>query len=165
MAAEPYFDTRQASDDLKLLPSHLRRDENLETLVDVVTADIVARYTLSSFEAPAYTWVDAGWDGGYTLDGGELSGLVKLTDYLYVRLRGYAPDAANAEPYFRDAMRREVAQVLRWRLGQIKRDPAVESESDGETSKSYGEGHGEPFPPAFPMYLRPFVLVEGSWSL
>jgi len=160
-----YFDASQASQDLKLLPSHLRRDESLETLAEVVEADIVTFFTMSTFEAPAYAWVDANWDGGYTLDGGDLTGLVKLSDYLYVRLRGYAPDADNAEAFFKEAMRREVGSVLRWRITQAKRNPAIASESDGDKSTTYIESQGDLFPASFPFYLRPYVLAEGSWSL
>lgn len=159
-----YFDAAQSSNDLLLLPSHLRRDENLVTLADVVEADIVARYTLSTYEGPAY-WNQQG-EWGWTLAGaGEMDGLVKLSDYLYVRLRGYAPAADDAEAYFREAMRREIGAVLRWRLGQAKRDPAVTSDSTGDKSVSYREDASEPFPPSFPHYLSPFVLQDGSWSL
>lgn len=160
-----YFDASQASDDLKLLPTHLRRDENLETLAAQVEAEIVAHYTTSTFDAPAYAWqaVD-GWDGAVLVDGPG-AGAVKLTDYLYVRLRGYAPDGTLAEAYFKEAMRREMADVLRWRLTQAKRNPAIASESDGDKSVTYVEDAAETFPASFPLYLRPFVVVDGSWSL
>lgn len=161
-----YFDTSQGSDDLALLPSHLRRDADLEPVAEVVEADILARYTISTFEAPSYRWLALPSGSGWLLDdGSDLAGMVKLADYLYVRLRGYDPDPAFADANFKEAMRREVGAVLRWRLGQSKRDPAVTSKADGDVSVSYREGADEPFPPQFPMYLRPFVLQQGSWSL
>lgn len=158
-----YWDAQQGSTDLQLLPSHLRADENLATLSEVVEADIVARYTVSTADAPAYAWTATPW--GWTLDTGPAAGMVKLADNLYIRLRGYAPDAADAEAYFAAAMRREIAHVLRWRLGQAKRDPSITQESTDDRSKTYRDDAAEPFPATFPLYLRPFVVDDGAWAL
>lgn len=162
MPAATYFDASGSSDDLSLLPKRFRADQDLPELADVVTADIVAQFSLSTYDGPAYAWQAT--NQGVVLAEGPLAGLVKLDDYLYVALRGYAEDPTAADPRFREAMRREIADVLLWRIQQSKRGLGLESEGDGETSKTYRDTADHPFPPHFPRHLRPFIVEPVTWS-
>lgn len=158
-----YFDAQEGSTDLAMLPTWLRESEELAGLAIVVENDILAAFTTSDFNGPAYAWRQTAQ--GFVLDGGPLAGMVKIADNLYVALRGYAVDPSNAEAFFKAAFKKEIAAVLRWRLPQQRRDPGVTAASDGDKSLTFRDDVDEPFPPQFPLHLRPFVVSETVWTL
>ena len=60
-----------------------------------VEASILAHFTYTDYDGPAYGWelVGASW----VQTEGPLAGMVKLTDNLYISLRGYNADVALAD--------------------------------------------------------------------
>jgi hypothetical protein len=163
-----YFSTDGADADVRLLPSHLRGDRELAELAEVVEAEIVAQFTRGTFQDPIYApRVSYGLPSPFLAEG-PYAGAYDLGDGRFVCLRGYHDDPAQATAGLRDAMKREIAHVLRWRLALQRRAPGVTSESDGEQSKSFSDAaaNGALFPPgAFPLHLRPFVIEPVTYSL
>lgn len=162
-AGDPYFNA-EAPADLALLPTRIRADEELADLVRVVQADILARYTVGAFEAPLYTRPEA---GGLARPGeyGVFAGAEEIADGLWVTLRGYNPDPALADASFREAFRREIGNVLRWRVRHAKRDPDLASEAKADRTLTYRDDAADLFPPTFPMHLRPFEVGVTPWGL
>lgn len=162
----PYFEAQQGSEDLNLLPTWLRDSKQLPSLTVRLEAEIVAHFTMSDYDAPAYGWVLVG--AHWVMTDGPLAGMVKLQDNLYVALRGYAVDADDvlaADSFFKTAMKREIVDAVLWRIQAEKKDPGVSEESDGTTSRKYRDHAQEPFPPSFPRFLRPFVVEEPSYTI
>ena len=159
MAVGEYFDPSGSSDDLKLLPARFRDKAELAELADVVTNDIVNRFTHSTYR-----------DGDFIVDANNvviseaLPGAVKVADFTYITLRGYAEDPVQADARFRDAFRREIAAVLIWRLAQLEREPGVESHGDQQVTKGMRENADDTFPAAFPRYLGPYIVEPPVWS-
>lgn len=152
-----YFDPESGSVDRKMLPNWTA-GRDLADLAIRVEAEIVAHFTIDTFNGPAYAFRQT--DQGQVLDSGPLAGLVKLADNLYVQLRGYSETVASAEARFAAAFRREIAEVMVWRLGMAERRPGTKSESDGDTTRTYADNADDPFPSAFPRHLGPFIVGE-----
>lgn len=161
--AEKYFNAGGADNDVTLLPIRFRDAQELPDLADVVEQEIIAFYTRSTHFDPIWAHRETSW--GTIIWSGPYAGAVKIADGLYVMLRGYAEDAALAELRFKDAMRREIAHVLRWRLPQGKREPGVESDSDGDRSTSFRDSADDRFPTSFPAHVGPFVVSEPVYTL
>lgn len=86
---------------------------------------------------------------------------------LYVFLRGYKVDAAHADvdPDLKDALKREIAAVIDWRIMQRDVNTLTTSESDGAgKSVSLRPGAEHVFPPGFGRRLRRFDTREPVWG-
>jgi hypothetical protein len=151
----PYFDPEDA-ECASLLPPDLRRDgDTLTDLARSAEADVVGHYTLP-----------------FTLDSALpaplLPDVVTLTDGRRVGLAGYKEDAALASLPFRNAMRREIADVIVWRRAQWDRKPGVKSETKGDPVQSvtYNDRVAElVVPPGFGRWLRPFDVRPVAWGV
>jgi hypothetical protein len=161
-----FFATDGAADDLRLLPEHLRGHTGLAELAEVVEAEILAHFTHTQWQAGSYAFA-RDWPQDDTIAEGPLAGAYALGDGRYVALRGYHATPALAASALRDALRLEIASVLRWRLPAERRTPGVTSDSDGERAVSYSEAAAsqQPFPATFPLHLRAFAIDPVAWSL
>lgn len=151
-----YFDANNKQD-VRLLPSWMREHADVADYAVRMTAEIVAHFTYTDFDGPAYGWelVGASW----VQTEGPLEGMVKLTDNLYVSLRGYNVDPALADSFFADAFKREIAESIRWRMMNERRTATV----DPDTTE--GQAALEPFPSSFPRFLRPFVVEPVTYVI
>lgn len=143
--ATPYFDVTVPAH-LLLLPEAIRAASELPEVAEQAEADVLGAHS------GTYCYEDA----------------VELSDDsgVYVYLRGYAEDAADAPARLVAALRAEIADVIRWRLARSRRDPNVDSESAGERSTTYREDAEHAFPPDFGRRLRPFLVrPRGSYVL
>ena len=147
-----YFDAQQGSQDLRLLPSWMRTHSDVADYAVRMEGEIIAHFTYSDYDGPAYGWELVGADWVQTE--GPLTGMVKLTDNLYVSLRGYNTDPSLADAYFKTAFIREIAEAIRWRMLAERRTKKM----DTEPTRGQGLRVDEPFPPPFPRFLRPFVV-------
>ena len=82
-----------------------------------------------------------------------------------VMLRYYDPEGPSAidtsdrdRQRFVDAMRAEIAGIVRYRVEREDQKHGVTSRSVGSKSVSYEGGRVERFPPTFGRYLKPFDL-------
>jgi len=169
-----YFDPTDNTH-LALLPAPLRAHAELFELAPVVEADVIGFYTRRVHDArytvlqptgqPLKTVLPYSFvftPRGYATD---------LGNGEYVYLIGYTLDAADplADPLLVAALRKEVAHVLRWRLRQWDRDPAIESESSGQAmggrNVKYRAWSEEPFPRDFPRWTKPFDSRPITWGL
>jgi len=125
--AAMYFQTSDP-DHLALLPTKLR---GASELVDVAAE--AERMVIDQFTAPAPDLL-------YTarlIRNRQVTVVATVdgTDIL-VYLRGYAVDADAADANLALALRRAIANVIRWRLAQSRVDPIVASESSADGSKT-----------------------------
>lgn len=157
-----YFDPESGSEDRRMLPDWTS-GRDMADLALQIEAEIVSYFTIDTFNGPSYAFRQTAQ--GWILDAGPLAGLVKLADNLYVRLRGYSETVASGEARFTTAFKREIAEVMTWRAGQAERRPGTVSESDGDTTRSYASHADDPFPPAFPRHLKPFIVGEESYAI
>lgn len=167
-----YFDhTVQAHKNL--LPSDIRTDAELSNVAAIAEADVINEFT----RAPGYTNYTS--DEELLRDGivstevvgeditaeGAPSGAIVPTVKVY--LRGYKVDADDpaTDPNLKLALRRTIAEVIRWRFGQWRREQAVASASDGNSkSRSFRDGSDSSFPPDWDRWLKPFKSEEPLWS-
>lgn len=77
---------------------------------------------------------------------------------LFVFLRGYAVDPAQANPMLRRTLRQAVVEVLTWRLAQAQQNPLHREEQAGavEVTIRYRDDAREPFPPGWDRTLSAF---------
>jgi hypothetical protein len=148
-----YYDYTDA-DDLKLLPVTMRTAEELQEVSAIAEADAIAYYTEG---AP---------NEDYTLRTVERAA-TQTGDYEYVYLVGYEEDADDADTGLALALKRAIAEVIRWRLTQWKREMGIASESDDRgRSKTYTlDAHTTNFPPAWNRWLEPFDSREDAWGV
>jgi len=166
-----YFDHTDPAH-LALLPVGMRRSTELEDLAPEVEQDVLNHYTrrqhdmrytvLQPVSAPPVgvaarpTFVFT--PRGYATDIGNGA---------LVYLAGYTADSSDAlcDPNLRNALRREVADVLKWRLAQLSHDVGVASVSgQGGVTKSYREHADDPFPPHFGRWLKAYDTRPPNWA-
>jgi hypothetical protein len=83
-------------------------------------------------------------------------------------LKGYNPDPALAQPALVDAIRREVASVIRWRLALHAKKPLITQESEpgnGKVARVYRADAEQRFPPDFGRAIRVFKLAPVAWGI
>lgn len=143
---------------LALLPDKLRTATGL---ADVATE--AERMAIDAFTAPAPEVL-------YTARlirnrQATVVATVDGTDIL-VYLRGYAVDADAADPNLRLALRRAIANVIRWRLAQNRVDPIVASESsaDGSKTVTYRNDAQDGLPEGWDDPLGPYDTREPPWG-
>jgi len=148
----PYFDATN-QEHLKLLPEGIRTDGDLANIAADAEADVIGHYTErggavpSVADPPILTARER-----YQLTDAQGNGIG-----VYVYLKGYDPDPAQAEQNLVTAMRRAIAAVIRWRRAQRDKDPLHASEAgDAGTFSgfSYRKDAENTFPPGFSRYLR-----------
>jgi len=167
-----YFDPTDPAD-LQLLPPSLRDAPVVEELAPLVEDDVIALYTrhyhdarytllqpvasppLGFTQRPSFVFTPRGF--ATDIGGGQL-----------VYLIGYMPDSADAQTDVGlvKAMKREIAETLRWRAKQWDRDPGVRSEGgQSGLTRSYAESVDDPFPPSFGRWLKPYDSRPTNWAL
>ena len=148
----PYFDTTEATH-LVMLPEGIRADSDLANVAAEAEADVIAHFT-------------EGREGNsdpvkylMSRDRTELTDGSGNGIGLYVYLMGYEADPADAEQNLVAAMRRTIAQVIRWRIQQREKNALRASESgDAGTFSGFSfRGDAErPFPPGAFRWLGGF---------
>lgn len=156
-----YFNPADQND-LAYLPENFRQDSRVAALAPIVEADVIGEYTRS---LPSTFDLYRINESVYPLV--VIGTYERLGTYLGVFLRGYKADASDSavDPYFKVAMKRAIAEVLVWRIQQVRVDPMVESESADNKSKTYRPEASEPFPPSWKRWLLPFETQEVNWAL
>ena len=161
-----YFDHTK-TDHLALLPPDIRKHGEIPTIAVLAEADVIGHHT----DAPPYLNYTARHaqlnDGIVPMEtvGEDVSASANVQ--LAVYLRGYKADAdhADVDPNLKLALRRTIAEVIRWRLNQWVRDQALTSSSDGGgKSRSYADYMKDAFPPRWDRWLRPFRSDEPCWG-
>jgi hypothetical protein len=146
------------ADDKPLLRPANRTNADLANVAADAEKDVIGAYT----DRAHYTL--------YTARVGSSEGTPEFVNEalsLYVFLRGYKVDAADAltDPDLKDALKREIAGVIDWRLMQRDVNTLTTSESDGAgKSVSLRPGAEGVFPPGFGRRLRPYDIREVCWG-
>lgn len=163
-----YFDATK-QEHLELLPKTLRSDEMLKEVAAQAEADVIGMFTEGA-PYTNYTDREAQLQDGivHTEVVGEEITAVGLPSgavvpRLYVYLRGFKADAshANVDPNLKLALRRTIAEVIRWRLMQWKRELGIQASSDSiGKNRTYHEDVRSAFPPGWDRWLRPFKSDE-----
>lgn len=151
-----YFDSTQAADKNLLRPGN-RTNTDLANVAADVEKDVIEHFTARAH----YTLYTA---RASLPVAGEL---VNESLGLYVFLRGYKADAADAavDSDLKDALKREIAGVIDWRLMQRDVNTLTTSESDGSGKSISLRGDANAiFPPGFGRRLRNFDLREPTWG-
>ena len=155
-----YFDP--VADVNRLRPEN-RNYSDLANLAADVEKDVIESYTFQRLQG-FYTvqWLSPlGWDyAGY----GEPVG--NPVNRLYVGLRGYKTDASDAavDSDLKDALKRAIATVIDWRIGQRLRQQAIASSSVQGVSRAYLEEARDPFPRGWDRMLRRFDIRTPVWG-
>ena len=152
-----YYDATNP-DDLKLLPEALRDQSDLAEIAERVEAEVIAAYEVSTYEACGSGAVDTAVN---KLD----PAAVKVADYRYVCLRGYAVDAANADAGLAGALRKEIAFVLKHRLWQSRREVGLKFSIDSDRQRQYRENAEDQWPTGFGFWLRNYDVRPVNWVL
>jgi len=85
--------------------------------------------------------------------------MVKLTDNLYIALRGYNTDPSLADAYFSAAFVREIGSAIVWRMQADRIGLVSGKDADAGVGMAAVRNRlDQPFPPNFPRFLRPFVV-------
>lgn len=150
----PFFDTTNAVH-IAMLPEGLAGDSDLANLAANVEAAVLAAYTV---------FAGSGVDSSISIYQRSVlpEGSYELLDALgegigvFVCLRGFDPDPTLCESYFAAAMRREIADALRWRWAQWRGSMTSASEGKKDSSKSYRRDTTDRLPPDFGSWLRPW---------
>lgn len=170
----PYFDATNEFD-TNLLPAALRTDSELLVLAQLVEADVIAHFT-RHVPSTAYTAREGVSDEPRFGDSGWVTDVVgedvsnqaapagAVVPQIRVYLRGYKADAADpaVDPNLKLALKRAIAEVIRWRLAQWKSEQqALSSSADGGgKSRSYRDSADDPFPKGWDRWVRPFRSDE-----
>lgn len=140
-----YFRTDVTGDnDLALLPPELRDSPDMANVAASAETDVLERYTrFTAHPSGCAVVVDEG---------------TSMQRYVY--LRGYACDPMDAAEPFAAAFRREIANVIRWRLARANKKPNVTSESatSTRTTRVYRTDAEQSFPPDFGRVLALYAL-------
>lgn len=145
-----------APEDLRLLPTGSREAKDLPDVAALAEADVINEYTRTVVSIDSWAIVTQ------YRPATQLAG----TDR-WVYLRGFKEDASQVTDVgFGVAMKRAIAEVIRWRLGDWKTDQRVESEgstTEGR-SRSYRDDARDTFPPGWDRWLEPFDTREPAWG-
>ena len=153
-----YFDATDSAHKL-LLPPAVRTAADLANVATDAEKDVIGQYT-DRAHYTLYTARVAAGEGTPELVNASLG--------LYVYLRGYKQDAADAavDADLKDALRREIASVITWRFRQNDVNTLLSSEADGHgKSQSLRPGAENVFPPGFGRRLQPFDIREPVWGI
>jgi hypothetical protein len=138
----PYFRASGSPNDLTMLPLSQRDHEDLANIATNAEADVIRHFTKAREHEDALV-----------LDSG-------LPTERYVWIRGYQvdPNDADVTDGFRDAMRRTIANVIRWRIPRNAKPANVVAESGDKRTKDYRPDAESEFPPGFAAPLSPFII-------
>lgn len=149
-----YFDPTDP-EDLKLLPVALRDQEDLAEVAARVEAEVIAEYEVSTYDGSS----GAGVDTSDRLD----PAAVMVADYRYVCLRGYAVDSTDADAGLKEALRKEIAELLRRRLWQSRREDGVRFAIDSDRQRQYRANAEDRIPESFGFWLRNYDIRPVNW--
>lgn len=156
----PFFDASSAStsDVTTYLPKRLRDDADLARVAALAEQDVLEVYTVELKQQ----YLDrplAWWQSIYAY---YLS-----YNSAYLCLRGYDPDPAKCEPNLAKALKREIAEVVVWRMAQKDVNPLATSESATQALKGYSfrEDKNSSLPPNFGYYLRRYDVRPTAYTI
>ena len=136
----PYFDWTD-DEHLLLLPRGMRDYEDLESVSARAEAQVIAHYTVSTI-SPQGLFGTFKYVSTFT---NVPEGATEITDNRAVCLRGYAVDPLAATDALRDALKRAVAEQMRWLRARDAREADVMGESKGRASSIFTQSSGPPF--------------------
>jgi hypothetical protein len=152
-----YFDWT-ADADKAFLPPEYRDASELQNVAAIAEADVIEFFTEYTGDT-AYKVVSTVREQTDIAD----------SDYMTVFLRGYEEDAddADVDPGLKRAMKKTIAEVIRWRMDKWKESAGLESETDdrGTTRTMMTEFLRGAFPPGWKRWLRPFDSSERAWGV
>lgn len=153
-----FFNPQPESPDVELLPAALRRDEDLAAIAAACEADVLAAYT-KTVPSSSNVRGSSGLTGFAATDLSEAYAL-DFTRGVYIFLRDYDPTVASCEPLLAQALKREIADLIRWRHRQWRADPLTASESagDGGKASAFREDKNRRFHESFGVHLLPFDI-------
>lgn len=153
-----YFDA--AADTARLRPEN-RAYADLANLAADVEKDVIEAFTVHS-EDLSYTAQAQAW---LSTPVGEQ--VTASTNQLYVALRGYKADAADAavDADLKDALKRTVAEVIDWRIALRTREQAIASTGAAGVSRAYLAESRDLFPRSWRRHLYRFDLRRPAWGM
>lgn len=146
--------------DTGLLPPAIRTNADLANVAAEAEKDVIEHYT----DRVRPTWYTA----RVNTVSENVGELVNSSLGLYVYLRGYKKDANDAavDADLKDALKREIAGVIAWRLAKRDVNTLTLSEADGSgKSLSLHQSVMSDFPPGFGKKLRRFDTREPAWGM
>ena len=152
-----YFDSTVAADK-NLLPPAARTNADLTNVAARAEKDVIGQYTNRAHYL-LFTARQASSEG--------TPELVNATLSIYVYLRGYKVDAADAatDAGLKDALKNEIADTIAWRIAQRDVNTLTTSEADGSgKSVQLRPDANALFPPGFGRWLRAFDIREPVWG-
>lgn len=166
-----YFDHTDPAD-VALLPVPLRTSKDLEDVAPLCEQDVILHFARRQPDL-RFSVVDAlaGAAAGRAPATFVWTSRGKATDLgngVLVYLAGYTVDSEDVtcDANLRMALKREIAEVVRWRLYQAQREVAVTgSGGQGGVTKSYRPEADDPFPPWFGRWLKAFDTRPAVWAL
>jgi len=153
-----YFDSTVAADK-NLLPPAMRTNADLANVAARAEKDVISQYTARAHYL-LFTARQVSSEGTPELVNANLG--------LYVYLRGYKVDAADAatDAGLKDALKNEVADTIAWRIAQRDVNTLTQSEADGAgKSQTLHPNAIGLFPPGFGRWLRAFDIREPVWGV
>jgi hypothetical protein len=157
-----YFDSTVQADKNLLRPEN-RSYSDLANLAAEAEQDCIEAYTFQKAQG-FYTvqWISPlGWDyAGYGTPVGA------TVNRLYVGLRGYTVDASDptVDPDLKNALKRAIAHVIDWRIGQRLREQAISTTGVQGVSRAYLEEARDVFPRGWDRSLRRFDIRTPVWG-
>lgn len=145
-----YFDATD-SDHKAMLPEPIRDADDLANVAAEAEYDVIEFYTRY---------------GAETTDAVQVG-----TSDFYVHLYPWESDADDVDttsyPYFVTDMRRTIADLVRWRFEQRRRELGVTGKSsDTGASRTFTEQfHHDRFPPNWNRRLEKYSGLQQPWSL
>ena len=152
-----YFDS--TGNDKLLLPPAMRTNADLANVAARAERDVIGQYT-----DRAHYLLFTARQG--TAD--VAPELINATLSIYVYLRGYKVDAADAatDAGLKDALKNEIADTIAWRIAQRDVNTLTQSEADGSgKSQTLHPNAIGLFPPGFGRWLRAYDLREPVWGV
>lgn len=162
-----YFDPNDVAH-LALLPAELREAQDLADVAADAEADVINVYTRRAADLRYTAQLPAIGDGAPTVLLYSNRTATKIGVDLYVFLEGFQEDAdaATVDADFKVAMRRAIAEVIKWRLRRWSQDLAVQSEGNRDgMSRSYRDSAEDPFPKGWSRWLREYDTREPVWVM
>lgn len=151
----PYFDVDNPAH-LELLPRGLRDAEDLVAWAKEAERRAIDAFTYSTYER---RWRSYGTDTGTAYDPSRDPLAVRVGPYDYVALRGYTVDAALClDPLFVQAMRAEIAALVRWIQSQWTKEAAATYRQSSGDATNYRADVESALPPGFGRSLRRYDL-------
>lgn len=166
-----YYDHTDPAD-LALLPTSMRNAKDVEDLAPLVEQDVINHYTRRQHDM-RYTVLQpvsappVGMAARPTFVFTPRGFATDIGNGALVYLAGYTADSADAQcdANLRNALKREIAGVLQWRLEQRQRGLGVSSMGgQGGVTKSFRASADDPFPPWFGRWLKAYDTRPASWT-